>query len=77
VSEPLHCECLRSRVLSSRLALPCPYQVIRIVDVASLSLAAAQCLLDVDLRGSVSAREREETAKKLARLSREQIRFGA
>ena len=56
------------------LALPV-YQVIRIVDVASLSLAAAQCLLDVDLRGSVSAREREETAKKLARLSREQIRL--
>lgn len=51
-------------------------QVIRVVDVASLSLAAAQCLLDVDLRSSVSPSEREETAKKLARLSREQIRLG-
>eukprot|EP01036_Dinobryon_divergens_P027476 gene27477-36254_t len=49
-------------------------QVIRVVDVASLSLAAAQCLLDVDLRSSVSVSEREETAKKLGRLSKEQIR---
>lgn len=47
------------------------------MDVASLSLAAAQCLLDVDLRSSVSVNEREETAKKLGRLSREQIRLGA